>query len=376
MPARRSRPRMLLAVFLDDGWRKIAAILLAVLLWLYLDRLVTSDETVTLEPMTIAVDATDSAIGARQLGVTLDLDRYSDLGFRDPEKLDAFHAPEELTSVKLFLHGPTRLLDELPEQARFRAIASVQDGPRGPVATVTVEDVRAVDERFSGLVSAMEPPRVLIELATNDSAVLPLSTRLIEIREIDSALAGRMRIDDARFDPAAVTIRGPKPAIDRLRNAGGPILRIRPDSLTPDEGVLRAPLVLIDGSDKVRLDSVPVVEIPLSSAGRTFELRNVPVVLHAPAELAGAFRLRRPTENVEIVAMGSLEARLSGMTPEALRKWTQDTAMIVARLPDDADTAGFLYWPDAFLCLGPEALEGRDFRLPEQVTIHYEPTDR
>ncbi|MGA0868428.1 MAG: hypothetical protein ACO3UM_05820 [Planctomycetota bacterium] len=135
------------------------------------------------------------------------------------------------------------------------------------------------------------------------------------------------------------------------------------------EAVLRA----VDLGPNLTLlpDSVQI-KIPIRVTPRTFRLLEVPVVLQEPDNLRGKFQLRKDSADVEIEAFRTLEAVLSGLGAEDLRRWVRENVTLVASLPRDAIESDAILSPRLLI---KDYYERMDFRMTVPPTVHFDPKD-
>jgi hypothetical protein len=348
-----------------DPWRKLVALGLAIMLWYYLDAQVSQSDEVEL-PLSVAHVAGDlDTSGGKRLFVRLDTTTYSAIAFEDPV------TGETRRDVRLYLTGAKRLMEAIEENPGFAVHLEPAPDQGELVASFTADEVRPMNSRFEGLIARMSPPRILVRLGLNVERPVVLDRDKIQFVAPAMAqdLGDRLLWDDARLDPKVVKLRGPA---QRLAAIGDqqPLFRLGPEVLgagaTRIEGVMRA---LTLGPNVTVVPDTVAYEIPIRIEPRTVRLPDVPVLLHEPDELRGRFKLRRESADVEIEAFRTLEAKLSGLSPEERRRWARDNAQLIASVPRDAVDSSFITNPRLVI---RDYFERTDYRMTVPPTIHFD----
>ena len=358
------------AALVGDPWRKIASLALAILLWHYLDAQISDRTMRTLDLVpTHEADKPDTSMKSA-LFVQFDMKTYGVIGFDDPR------GDNLRTAVQLYLEGSKRLIAMLDENPGFLVrIEPTTDGAAIDErnAVFTSQDLRPIDPRFEELKFRMEPPRIRVRLGENITEPILLTPARVDQTTLPNAtsFANRIRWEDATFEPASVVLSGPRPLLKPLSSREVPLLRFGSGPLVPNGGRLRIALQPLPQIEGVRIDAASVtMEVPLRTDPRTFRLQHVPVMLYEPARLRGRYRLRNETVDlVEIEAEGTLEARLSAMSPDELRDWTRGNALLVARVPQDADGPEVITDPRLLI---QDYVDGTHFRVTVPATVHFE----
>ncbi len=156
----------LLGVLLDDPWRKLASIVLAVLLWEFLDDQVTEHVSVdaAMKAMGPAEDAT--AVESNTVVLRVDTQSYSVLEIKDARTGEAIH------DLSLMLSGAKRLVAAAAQEAVFQVTLEPELRGGRTVAEFDVTDVNAVTARYQGLVQSMNPPKLVVELEQNTTKTI------------------------------------------------------------------------------------------------------------------------------------------------------------------------------------------------------------
>lgn len=355
-------------IVFGDPWRKLLSLGVAVLLWHYLDSQVSLTEEIGL-PLTVAHVAgdLDTTQGTRVF-VRLDTQTYSVLGFVDPT------SNERRGEILLELTGEKRILADLEDNPGFSVRVEPVQEQGELTASFTADDVRPMNPRFEGLVARMTPPRVVVRIGRNVDRQFAIDRSRIEFVPPGGQpnFAEQLVWEDARFEPTGVVkARGPIQDLDRIGDrrlyrlvAEAPLV-----GATRFEAVLRA---LDLGPNLTLLPDSVQVKIPIRVTPRTFRLLEVPVVLQEPDNLRGKFQLRKDSADVEIEAFRTLEAVLSGLGTEDLRRWVRDNVTLVAALPRDAIESDAILSPRLLV---KDYYERLDFRMTVPPTVHFDPKD-
>ncbi|MGA0060077.1 MAG: hypothetical protein ACO3RU_10855 [Planctomycetota bacterium] len=365
---RQVRSRSLFEILFGDPWRKLLSIGIAVLLWHYLDSQVSLTEEIGL-PLTVAHVAgdLDTTQGTRVF-VRLDTQTYSVLGFVDPA------SNEKRGEILLELTGEKRILADLEDNPGFSVRIDPTQEQGELTASFTADDVRPMNPRFEGLIARMTPPRVVVRIGRNVDRQVAIDRSRIDFCPPGGQpdFAEQLVWEDARFEPTGVVkLRGPVQDVERVGErrlykltAEAPLV-----GATRFEAVLRA----VDLGPNLTLlpDSVQI-KIPIRVTPRTFRLLEVPVVLQEPDNLRGKFQLRKDSADVEIEAFRTLEAVLSGLGAEDLRRWVRENVTLVASLPRDAIESDAILSPRLLI---KDYYERMDFRMTVPPTVHFDPKD-
>ena len=195
---KRSRPFKRL---LSDPWRKLASILLALLLWYYLNSLVTTPISSRLE---VRLNTPGDGINVTLPGKDYRLVRIVDGETNEPLLLD---------EVVLRLEGPNDKISRLERQQSWGAqmtMLEVQSNPpQPPFITFQIDDLQHATEaaEFDPLLVSMTPRTVRLELSKNADEDVLLSMDNLDVKFGDSDI-DRLDLEDPRFPTPSVTVFG------------------------------------------------------------------------------------------------------------------------------------------------------------------------
>lgn len=207
-----SRARLLLSRLCSDPWRKGTSIVLAVLLWYFLDSRLTKETTLICELH--VVDSEKNAVtdptgpDRAVLDFRLSTREYSSMGFR------AVPGDTTITEVVLHFRGPDHLIDSIkPSKEKFH----VRD-IEARAGNTFFEFDRSMIQGPRDLVQAlvkMEPSRVALDVEKNDVRPINLSAEDLKVLvppdttgNGDTPYYSRLLLEKATFKPASVTLFG------------------------------------------------------------------------------------------------------------------------------------------------------------------------
>ena len=372
MASRRDRgePRGFFRALIEDPWRKLGAVGLAILLWIYLDSQVSQSESLELELRCDAPSADLRNLRGKFLSLRLDTDRYTLLGFENVDEPGA-----ALSQLTLELSGARRAMQELLANPLF-VIRLAPGEPPGPaLVEFGVADVQPLDPRHAGLIASMTPARVRARLARNIERNIDLKRSLIEVRgpEVPN-FDDRLQWDDLSFEPKVVKVRGPDYIVNEFgRDTAAPFV-FEPAPPAVDVQVLSESLRLAPWAAGVSLEPEAVImRITLRPPTEPVKLPAVPV------DLVGAqrdsFKLDRDRVDVEISAYDRLWNNLPKL-PEDLRAWVEQNCLVIALLPQDVplDSEGTI--EDIRLVFRRSEIRDSDWKMTIPPTIRYLPKPR
>lgn len=201
---------------LADPWRKLAAIGLAVLLWLYLDSQIT--DTKDLEFRLRVTDPTESAQHDLSAGVTLALqlprDQFTLVEFRDGLE------NQVISSVALTFRGPRHLINRLEENLGFTVTPTSEDLRKiENYFEFDARMIRARNPEFQSLLTGMTPRLVHAVVGRNEQRAVTVTPDLVDVKPpattVDPDFAARWNRKNVEFVPSFVTLSGPERALRR-----------------------------------------------------------------------------------------------------------------------------------------------------------------
>ncbi len=318
-----------LSGLLYDPWRKLVSLALAILLWLFLDRQITS--SVTLECSLATLDL-EKVMPERTQWSYL----FARVPLRD-YKEDAFLAPDgtELKYVSLTFEGPSHVIDSIQAGEQFSVRA--QPG-RGEAAFEFEASMIDGDPEILRVLKSMDPPRVTATFLRNASQELNLSSNNVEVLTPPTNgenYQKRLDLPAATFAPTTITLRATEEAFKTLDLSGKLLVAdlSNPDLWKGDE--IEAQLTLLDRYRGQITTGASTVTIPLRP---TFEqvTINVRVLLdlgNTPFEESD-FESPEP-QRIVLEASRQLMAHMS-RDPQEQQAWADDNLYIYAGLPKGA----------------------------------------
>ncbi len=372
----RSVGQWLWSLVFDDVWRKLAALGLAFGLWSYLNAQLTVSDEVTLTPELVSPADLGNSLSNSKLSIVLDLQNY---GVASMTSEDG--AP--VTSVKLVVHGPRRLVTLLPTVPGFRIQPEIDDDA-SPAAVLEASGIILEEPRLADLRIELEPPTIRLGLARLTREQITLTSARVSRTPPSgggsSSLFERFAWSRMTFpENPSFALIGPEERVREIAQGSAALYKIlqinRPS--TPDPSSVRLELepafeLGAEGGAGLRAPKSLYAEMPLEVDEVEFTLPEVPVVLHDPfrPEPTARFVLRRGTEEVRIAATGRLQARLLTLDDERRQDWVRENCVIVATVPPGTTEPDVISRPHVIV--GPDYREGRDYKITVPLTIQYE----
>ena len=146
----------LTAAIFSDPWRKLAAVVLALLLWHHLDSRVTDFKKLTLTLVESDTSQPFSAQLHKELQVRIDKRIYS------LERTTDAVTGDEIQGIELVLEGPKHLIQSLEENPGFTVIPRLGGTPLLRAAEIEIDDIRAMNISYQQLITAMVPSSVFV----------------------------------------------------------------------------------------------------------------------------------------------------------------------------------------------------------------------
>jgi len=364
----------LLRRLLSDPWRKLAAIVLATLLWAFLDSQIT--KTTTLHCQLRIVDAVtgysteDIADGESVLDVQLATDNFTPGSFRSPND-------DVVTEITLSFTGPDYLISTIQPGERF--FVRTRPHPGDPFLEFDVKKIQGNREVMRSL-QRMSPSRVKLDLATNGSEELPLAPDLVHIDlpepDDDQDYGAKLEPTEMTFSPSIVTLRGTIANLARMQSVlrKDPLfdlnLRDRRDDFGQSE--IRGWLTLRELAKNLNVTCTPespTVKIPLRPDWEDYPL-HVPVLLDCEnTPYSEELFEDIPDLKVTLSATGKLANELRARR-DTLDAWARDNVRVVATLRKDyraeapTNIEGRLFFPE-----NPTLRKGRDYKYTGALLV-------
>lgn len=330
------------AVVTADPLRKLAAILLAIALWFYLDSQVRTSHDFTLPVEIVDVEelrALPPATGKGRVVILLPLKsvhckRVTNAGNKEP-----------IDSLTVTVLGKRHQVQEL-----MRRPLSLQVGPfpESDWRTTTGREFSAEelggDPLFEELPRTMSPGRVRLELEPNDARTFTLSTDLVELEPSEQAqraeVLRRLRMDTARFSPDSVRISGPRSLLEAFPAQGSRPFRAALDP-APGARQVALKLALNTSESALKVDPQPNLTIEIAPDLREYSL-ELPVrvdSLSLPKGLGFHYEPRNETMTVRIRAGSQLQSNLESLDEQQRAIWAKQHLRIAVWIPPREDQA-------------------------------------
>jgi hypothetical protein len=305
MSADKRRKGGWLQAIVADPWRKLLAIVLAVLAWSFVDSRINQTIERSVPLQTIG-DKTERGQAVNRLAVVLPDTRVKGQRFLDGER--------QIQEVKVVISGPRFKVAAWEDRTLDLQVTKFVDLDWTKYSSIefTSADLPRDLRVFQDLQIEMRPPRIRLEVERISEREFPLTAGAVEITE--GPLANRLRRDTIEFVPKIAVVRGPDRALDAL--ATNPATKFR--VTLPAGGnqlQVSGTVELIDTSGGLFLAQSPVLTMQLLPQTTKFDL-DVPVLLDdlaLPPELRGAYRAEQKVYRVRIAAGGDLRTRLVNM---------------------------------------------------------------
>lgn len=341
MKADSLRPR-LLALVVDDPWRKLLAVGLAVLLWFFIDNQIT--RTIRPSVPLVAVDAQgDLGRSVDRLAIALPLDRVVLVRFSDGQ--------ETIDHVSVVLTGPRYRIaafednDEKRLDLQITKFLALDWSDRTSVE-FTAADISRDQRGFEDVVIQLDPPRIRVEVERIADLPVPLSLDVVDLKE--EQLAGRLVLQTATFAPETAVVLGPAIGINELRKAEKKF-RATMKSAGNDKQVT-VELELIRADLGLKFATPPQLTIQVLPRTATFSV-EVPVVvddLALPPKERGAYLPPEKTRTVRIRAGGDLRMKLAQFDEtgdkQKRAEWVQEYLRLVVHI--SKPESGAQYQPE------------------------------
>lgn len=206
-------------------------------------------------------------------------------------------APKFAGHYELEVAGTNRVTASFSGPAsRVRELRrSLQRGLVQVAITASVPEDKQNDSTFCDTVrieaaSLPVPPGVAVVLTEEGSALSVTFHRLVE-RQLPVRLdyAGEFRLSQVKFEPATVTVRGPKEVLDRARSLSTQPFTVTapPDPANDNETNVREQLALVTEVDGRPVQANPkgvTVRCKVQPRQRVYELADVPVRFLCPPD--------------------------------------------------------------------------------------------
>jgi hypothetical protein len=361
----------------SDSARKLTALGLAALLWLFLDQKITANYDATMQLGVVGIgQPLPQGTMADELYVNLPTDSV---------KLERFinmSTGGDLQSIKLKFAGPKTGIEQLAgDSLKLNVKLPKVDWDEVASADFSIADVQLTHRALiDGKVAVtMEPQRVRIEVSRIQSTTLQLAADQVELTfGGDERLKARVRDDSFEFSQKSVDLIGPARALEELAaRKGEKPLRAQlaaPSSARQASAQLQLQPQFAELGLKLREPCRLTVQLRPEMQTYSLELPVIVDDKSLPEAMRNQYRPDAPTKTVRIKAGGALLSKLVGFEPAPRADWAKANMRLVVWLqPRDAGDA----YPDkltevARLYVGGSMREtdnGQDYGLDELVTV-------
>lgn len=356
-----------------DPVRKLFALALATLLWLFLDSQITERMSVTFKLIgpRMASEAAQSEIQDSHI-VVHPPNGYRVVGFRD-------HLTNtDLTFVVITFEAAQHLLRSAIASPGLNVqLRQAEINKTTNIYVFDSDDLLAPDPAVIKAISEMTPRRIDVLLEPIEERPLALDKNALRIEYPDRKafpdFPDRLRLDEAVFTPAQVILRGPKSVIGDVGRTDPLFVLDLSRSGGTNEPRVTGELQPIP-IDRLLIDGLPVsVSVPLSPRFEPVEL-TVPVLVDAVGRSTppGEF-VYEPAVKVTLMVSGELAGALSRLQTQAERDaWARQNARVDIRLDD--------YWRNedqtmigTLRLIDPHYERGRHYRTDETISVRFRP---
>lgn len=304
-PDQRRRGGLLGAV-LDDPVRKLTAIGLAVLLWLFIEGRITR----TIErPLQLRVVGEQSVAGEgrERLAVALPTDRVVGKQFFDGQAV--------IETVRVIISGPRFRVAALENELLNLQITSFLglDWSNRASVEFTVADLPRDQRVLEGLSLRLEPSRIRLEVDRIEQQSVQLTLKQVDLR--GGPLLDRIKPDTAQFSPPTAIVLGRANGIEEFKRRTDKRFRASVDGVPGASSgrQITVTLELVDQEELgLRFAAAPLLTMEVLPQTTVFDL-DVPVVVDdfaLPADQVGLYQPEQRSRTVRVRAGGDLRSRI------------------------------------------------------------------
>lgn len=317
--------RRLWHLVVDDPYRKLVAIGLAALLWIFIDSRITDRD-----------DRNMQLIATAEVGPA----EFDQLVLKCPPEIgvvDYYDGDREIKRVDIELRGPRFRIDALAGPLSLlvrpfagRSLARVVDGELPAIETVDFDarDIIRNARELQGIDIVMNPPRVTVKYQRFSDYTLAEPGGVTEFLGIEEA---RLRRDTLSFTPSSVKVIGPAAAIEQFKTRDR-MFRVTLRDLRGDEEVSGALEILGGAELGLRWDVQPTVRARLKPKRDTFEFKVQVLVddLSLPVEERGRWRPVQDSMLVKVSLAGALAREVAVLgSADARRQLAAESLRLV-----------------------------------------------
>lgn len=334
--ATRPRHKSLWRDLFDDPVRKLIALALATLMWLFLDSQITDEikPTFKLIGERQAKEADQSEVRESYV-VVQPPTGFRVTGFRD------YMTNAEATFVEVTFEAPQHVLrNALGAPGWFVQPRQADINPQTNMFVFDKDELRSADPVVVKALRDMKPRRVNVLFERVDEKPVVLDKNAVRVIYPDSKtfpdFPNRLRLDTATFAPQLVTLRGPRSLLaDATRSE--PLFTL---DLSLAGGTMESKIVAILAPatiERVNIEGGPVtITVPIEPQFESYEL-TVPVLVDVVGRTpprADDFEFDT-TVKVNLRVSGELAGVLSRMSDSDREAWAKANARVDVSLDND-----------------------------------------
>ena len=338
MKSDRRRGGGLWHAIVDDPYRKLFALALAVLLWVFIDSRITREITRRVQ-LTVIPMSEEGGEGYDRLAVVLPLNKVVGKGFHAGE--------QEIDRVDVVLRGPRYRINALEEEPLnlIVSIFAARDWATSAAVEFTAEDVRE-QKALQGVRIELVPQRIRLEVERIESVPIALSTDLVNLDY--GPFGERVLRDTATYSLQTVELRGSAIDMEEIERRSKENRKLFRATLTGNgsEKTVRAPLEIIGSRGlNVQFEVQPFVTVQVLPRTDTFQL-DIPIFVDdvsLPPALRGAYAAAEPSRKVRIRAGGVLRTTLATEQAKgqaAVDAWARENLRLIVHLSRDRPPQG------------------------------------
>ena len=340
MAARRTVPNLVARV-ISDPWRKLAAIGLALILWVWLDDKFTESLTIEVGVRIVDPDRSGrqpSLASARTIDILVPPQDYAVVGFLNPTP-----PLREIDTVRLTFKGSKQVINRLERRKRFVfEPSSAQLASAELVFDFDRHDLVFDDDELANALVEMQPNQVRVALERKQEREIHLThTNVLFIfPESDSLLADRLEPHRAQFSTPRIRLTGTVTELDAINADLQNMFEVdlsghaKTTQRTITERVVLRDKWVIDRHIEMK-PAFFEVTVPVRPNFVSFDLQ-VPVQLLTTqtSYQPGDFEIVRPVP-VTLRVASPLDAELQGKDDAARARWARENLYVRAVLPKD-----------------------------------------
>ena len=363
------RRRGVWAMIIDDPYRKMVAIGLAVLLWFFIESRIMDSETFTL-PLNTGDQMRVQNVGRDSTEFVV----FLPSGIEEDEFLDG---ETVVTTVQVKMSGPRYRIDALKnDPLRLKVMTTLgrqwNRDSDVEVVELTAADIER-DIRRDDITIELIPPRIRLKVKINDTVTGPVDLSMIEF--VTSGDESRMRIDSAQILPSEITLVGPSKHVHRMINGGDGQKPFRAEfKFSSHEKVATARLTVVDG---VKLGvfpekPIPQVTVPLAALRVTYTLKLPLGIEDKRLDKSTRYEADEKVVPVEVSFSGGLGRVMQQMDDDGRQEWASKFLRLEVYLdePSNGVPLGPELQPTPYILLdGRKSYPRTEYRLEESLVV-------